>query len=154
MNPSLRSTDVDVDLSRFDQTVQTETKRRPAMEELPDGRYDVRIEDVELYKSPSTGNPVLKYTLRVIGPTHANHLMWKRRGITDKTRDYVADEVKLCGLALERFSDLKQNLHELIGVEIEVTRKTRGEDVNIYFNGLAEGAKSRRTEVEEDDLPF
>ena len=154
MNASLRSTDVDVDLSRFDQTVQTETKRRPAIEEIPDGRYDVRIEDVELYKSPSSGNPVLKYTLRVIGPTHANQLMWKRRGITDKTRDYVADEVKLCGLELERFSDLKQNLHELIGVEIEVTRKTRGEDVNIYFNGLVEGAKTRHPDVDEDDLPF
>lgn len=121
---------------------------------MPDGRYNVRIEDVELYKSPSSGNPVLKYTLRVIGPTHANHLMWKRRGITDKTRDYVADEVKLCGLQLPRFSDLKQNLHELIGVEIEVTRKTRGEDVNIYFNGPVEGAKNRRADLDEDDLPF
>ena len=154
MNSSLRSANVDVDLSRFDQTVQTETIRRPATEEIPDGRYDVRIEDVELYISPNSGNPVLKYTLRVIGPTHSNRVMWKYCGITDKTQHYVADEVKLCGLQLPRFSDLKLNLHQLIGVEIEVTRKTHGDHVNIYFNGLVEGAKLLREDLQEDDLPF
>lgn len=151
MNSSLRSTDVDIDLSRFDQTVQTETKPRPTFVEIPDGRYDVRIEDVELYKSPSSGNPVLKYTLRVLGPTHIDRMMWKRRGITEKTRDWVMDELKICGLELSKFSDLKLYLHDLIGVELEVTRKTRGEDVAIFFNGQLEASGSNK---EEDDLPF
>ncbi len=154
MNTSFRSTDVDIDLSRFDRTVQTETKPRKQFSEMPDGRYEVRIEDAELYKSPSSGNPVLKYTLRVLGPTHTNQLMWKRRGITEKTRDYVEEELKTCGLELERFSDLKNNLHELIGVELEVTRKTRGEDVSIFFNEQLDSASKGKEEVDEDDLPF
>lgn len=151
MNTSIRSTDVDIDLSRFDQAVQTETKPRTQFQEIPDGRYDVRIEDVELYKSPSSGNPVLKYTLRVLGPTHTNQLMWKRRGITEKTREYVMEELETCGLELEKFSDLKYHLHDLIGVELQVTRKSRGEDVNIYFNDQLDGTSSKGT---DDDLPF
>jgi len=154
MNTSLRNTDVDIDLSRFDRTVQTETKTKPQFVEMPDGKYDVRIEDVELYKSPSSGNPVLKYTLRVLGPTHVNSLMWKRRGITDKTVSYVKDELKICGLELERFSELKNHLHELIGVELEVNRKTRGEDVNIFFNDQLESSGKRADDDDDDDLPF
>jgi hypothetical protein len=151
MNTSIRSTDVDIDLSRFDQAVQTETKPRTQFQEIPDGRYDVRIEDVELYKSPSSGNPVLKYTLRVLGPTHTNQLMWKRRGITEKTREYVMEELETCGLELEKFSDLKYHLHDLIGVELQVTRKSRGEDVNIYFNDQLDGTSNKGA---DDDLPF
>ena len=79
--------------------------------------------------------------------------MWKRRGITEKTREYVLDELKICGLELPRFSELKNHLHELIGVELEVTRKTRGEDVNIYFNDLLDSTSKGKAE-EEDDLPF
>lgn len=153
MNTSLRCTDVDIDLSRFDKAVQTETKPRPTFTDLPDGHYDVRIEDAELYKSPSSGNPVLKYTLRVLGPTHVDRMMWKRWGITEKTRDWIEEELKICGLELEKFSDLKYHLHDLIGVELEVTRKTRGEDVTIFFNGLTESSGSRKEE-DDDDLPF
>lgn len=154
MNTSLRSSVLDIDLSRFDKAARTETKPRTQPVEIADGRYEVRIEDVELYKSPSSGNPVLKYTLRILGPTHVNKLMWKRRGITEKTREYVIEELRICGLEFEKFSDLKQHLHDLIGVEIEVTRKTRGEDVNIYFNDQLESSRTRKEEAEEDDLPF
>jgi len=154
MNTSIRSTEVDIDLSRFDQAVQTETRTRPQFAEMPDGRYDVRIEDVELYKSPSSGNPVLKYTLRVLGPTHIDRMMWKRRGITAKTRDWVADELKICGLELAKFSDLKHHLHDLIGVELEVTRKSRGEDVAIFFNDQLESSRAKKENEEDDDLPF
>jgi len=152
MNTSIRSTDLNIDLSRFDRTVQPETKPRPKFESIPDGKFDVRIEDVELYVSPKTNNPVLKYTLRVLGPTHANQLMWKYRGITENTLSYILDELKVCGLELERFSDLKHHLHDLIGVELEVTRRSRGEDVSIFFNDQLAGKQN--ADLDDDDLPF
>ncbi len=153
MTRTLRSPNFEIDLSRFDKAVQIEPKYKKEFAEIPDGKYDVRIEDAELYQSPKSGNPVLKYTLRVISPTNANQLMWKRRGITSKTRDYAEQELKICGLELPRFSDLKNHLHELIGVELEVTRKSRGEDVNIYFNDQRSSTSKSKAE-EDDDLPF
>lgn len=154
MNTALHANDLDIDLSRFDRPVATETnapRSRSQFAEQPDGKYEVRIEDVELYKSPNSGNPVLKYTMRILGPTHVNQLMWKRRGITEKTRDWVLDELKVCGLELEKFSDLKYHLHDLIGVELEVTRKTKGEDTTIFFNGPVGNANRQD---DDDELPF
>jgi hypothetical protein len=150
MNPALRQNEPNVDLSRFDRLVPNEpSSRKPsANSELPDGKYEVRIEDVALYTSSRSGNPVLKYTLRVLGPTHVGQLMWKYRGITENTLQYVKDELKLCGLELARFSDLNFHLHDLIGVELEVTRRTKGEEVNIYFNSVME------SDGPEDELPF
>ena len=152
LNPAATRSNPGIDLTRFDSLVQNETADRPKVDTMPDGRYDVRIEDAELAVSPRSGNPVLKYTLRVIGPKYANRLIWKRRGITENTVQYVMDELKVCGLQLERFSDLSQFLHEVIGSEIEITRKTRGEDVNIYFNKALDGSPT--SESEDDDLPF
>ncbi len=155
MNTALRSTDMDIDLSRFDKAaIQSEPKPKQQYADLPDGRYEVRIEDVELYKSPNSGNPVLKYTMRVLGPTHADRMLWKRSAITDRTRDYVFDDLRLCGLELEKFSDLKFHLHDLIGVELEVTRRTKENNVNVYFNSTLDARASRQEQEEDDDLPF
>jgi len=154
MNTAFHANDLDIDLSRFDQPIPTENtpkQNRTQYSELPDGKYEVPIEDAELYKSPNSGNPVLKYTMRVLGPNYVHQLMWKRRGITEKTRDWVLDELRLCGLELEKFSDLKYHLHDLIGVELEVTRKTKGEDTTIFFNGPVGNANQQE---EDDDLPF
>ena len=152
LNAPVRRSNTDIDLTRFDSLVQSETQDRPKIDSIPDGRYEVRIEDAELGVSPRSGNPVLKYTLRVTGPNFTNRVMWKHRGITANTVQYVMDELKVCGLQLKRFSDLGQFLQEIIGAEIEITRKTRGEDVNIYFNRQLDGASAN--ESEEDDLPF
>ncbi len=151
-NAPARRSNPDIDLTRFDTLVQPETQDRPKVDSIPDGRYEVRIEDADLGVSPRSGNPVLKYTLRVIGPTFTNRVMWKHRGITANTVQYVMDELKICGLQLKRFSDLSEFLQEIIGAEIEITRKTRGEDVNIYFNKQIDGGPAK--ENEEDDLPF
>ena len=153
MNSSLTSPVVEIDLSRFDTLVQNETTERPKSDTIPDGRYEVRIEDAELTKSVRTGNPMLKYTLRVLGPTHANRVLWKRSGITENSVQYVMEDLKLCGLHLQKFSDLNRNIHELIGVELEVTKRTKGEFADIYFNKAA-GAADKRAVDEDDDLPF
>ena len=39
-----------------------------------------------------------------------------------------------CGLELEKLTDLPSRLEELIGVRLEITKKTSGEYSNTYFN--------------------
>ncbi|WP_031500137.1 DUF669 domain-containing protein [Bryobacter aggregatus] len=149
--PSQRANSA-IDLSRFDHLVQTDTHtplRRNDL--LPDGSYEVRIENAELTVSARSGNPVLKYTLRILGPSFTNFMMWKYRGITENTIHYIKDELEICGLKLDRFSELSNRLHELIDLKLEVFRKTRGEDTSIYFKRLI----GREEEpIDDDDLPF
>ena len=61
-----------IDLAQFDDDFQTEaTAERGDFESVPDGKYQVAVEKVELTQS-STGNPMLKWTLRILAPRFAN----------------------------------------------------------------------------------
>ena len=57
-----------VDLSRFDEDyrrAQVEQNAPPAFVAVPDGRYKVMIENVELTTAKASGNPLLKWRLRM-----------------------------------------------------------------------------------------
>ena len=77
---------------------------------------------------------MLKWTLRVIAPQHVNRLMWRNSVITQKTLKYLKGDLHICGLDLERLSELPNQLRRLLDVKLEVTKKTKGDNENIFFN--------------------
>ena len=82
----------------------------------------------------TTGNPMLKWTLRIIAPRHVNRLMWRNSVFTPNTLKFVKTDLHICGLDLEKLSDLPRHLSKLLDVKLEVTKKTKGDNENIYFN--------------------
>ena len=50
------------------------------------------------------------------------------------TLKFVKTDLHICGLDLEKLSDLPRNLSKLLDVKLEVTKKTKGDNENIYFN--------------------
>ena len=149
-----------IDLAAFDGTFQQEaTEERGEFEGLPDGKYQVAIEKVELTQTQSTGNPVLKWTLRVLGPRFANRLLWRNSVITNKTLRYLKTDLHLCGLDLDKLSDLPGRLAELLDVHLEVAKKTNGDYENVFFSRrikLGQGRPLSQAHEEADDtlLPF
>ena len=124
-----------IDLAAFDGTFQQEaTEERGEFEGLPDGKYQVVVEKVELTHTQNTGNPVLKWTLRVLGPRFGNRLIWRNSVITQNTVKYIKTDLHICGLDLEKLSDLPPQLHKLLDVRLEVAKKTKGDYENIYFS--------------------
>jgi len=124
-----------IDLSQFDEGYRAEQpEERGDFESVPDGKYQVNVEKVELTEAQSTGNPMLKWTLRIIAPKFVNRLMWRNSVITHNTLKYVKTDLHLCGLDLEKISDLPQQLRRLLDVKLEVTKKTKGDNENIFFN--------------------
>jgi hypothetical protein len=122
-----------MDLSRFNRSFAAEAAPAPAFGEVPDGRYRAVISDLELGLS-STGNPVLKYGLRVASGEFRGRMIWKRRAITANTIRYTKSELLTCGLRLERFSHLSRRLAELQGIGLEVSKVTKGEKSDVFFN--------------------
>ena len=62
----------------------------------------------------------------------------------DKAREAVLKtDLHTCGVDIEKLSDLPARLGDLLDVTLEVTKRTKGDSENIYFN--------RRIVVE--DLP-
>jgi hypothetical protein len=131
-----------IDLAQFDDDYQSETPgERGDREDVPDGKYQVAVERVELSQS-SVGNPMLKWTLRILAPRFQNRFLWRNSVFTHNTLKYVKTDLHLCGLDLPKLSDLPTHLDKLIDVKLEVTKKTRGDNENIYFNRRIETAAS------------
>jgi hypothetical protein len=124
-----------IDLSQFDDEYQNEqTAERGEFESVPDGKYQVNVEKVELTEAQTSGNPMLKWTLRVIAPKHIGRVMWRNNVITHNTLKYLKTDLHLCGLDLDKLSDLPKHLKTLLDVKLEVTKKTKGDNENIFFN--------------------
>jgi len=146
-----------IDLAQFDDNFQNETPdERGEREDVPDGKYQVAVERVELTQS-SAGNPMLKWKLRILAPRFQNRILWRNSVFTHNTLKYVKTDLHLCGLDLQKLSELPDHLEKLIEVKLEVTKKTRGDNENIYFNRRIETAASaKRFQREAGDalVPF
>jgi len=154
MNSSFAFED-EIDLSRFNTLYRTETTSdaAPISNLIPDGRYEVVVAEASLTKSQRSGNPMIRFVLRITGSTFRDRILRKHSAITENTIRFVRKELEICGLHLDRFEDLKSRINEIDGVELEVVKVTKGEDSNIYFN-RAIRAQTQADGVAEDDLPF
>jgi hypothetical protein len=146
-----------IDLAQFDDDFQSEkTEEKADFESVPDGKYQVAVEKVELAQS-STGNPMLKWTLRILAPRFVNRFLWRNSVFTANTLKYVKTDLHMCGLDLEKLSELPKHLGKLLEVKLEVTKKMKGDNENIYFNRRIEtSASTNRYQREAGDalVPF
>lgn len=122
-----------VDLSVFDE--EFESAEAPEFEELPDGKYQVRIDRACLTKSQAD-NPMIKWELAVMSGTYEGRKLFKNSAITDASIPFVKADLLTVGLELKKLSDLPGRIGEVLDKALEVTKKTKGEYVNIYFNRL------------------
>jgi hypothetical protein len=147
----------EIDLSRFNNLYRSE----PAAQDLdasytytiPDGRYEVVVAEAVLTRSQSSGNPMVRYVLRITGSTFRDRILRKHSVITENSMPYFRRELETCGLRLERFEDLKTRIKELEGIELEVAKTTKGDNSNIYFNRRLT-SHTQADGVADDDLPF
>ncbi len=125
----------DIDLSQFNnEYVQAEIEERE-FDPVPDGKYQVNVEKVELTRAQTSGAPMLKWTLRILAPKFAGRLLWRNNVIvTSENIKWLKNDLHTCGLTLEKLSDLSQNLNKLLDVKLEVTKRTKGENENVYLN--------------------
>jgi hypothetical protein len=69
----------------------------------------------------------------------------------------VKGDLKTLGINLAKFSELQQRLDELLDVTLEVTKRTRGEYSNVYFNKriqLAAASAASPPPRNTGDIPF
>lgn len=146
------SEDSNVDLSAFDDDF--ESAEAPSADEVPDGKYQVRIDAVRLDHSQK-GDPMIKWDLIVIAGSQSGRHIFKNSVITPAALPFVKGDLKTLGLELTRFSDLNGRLGDLLDMTLEVTKRTRGEYSNVYFNKrITIAASGADTAPPSDDIPF
>jgi len=137
------------DLAQFDDEYSQAELEEREFEDVPDGRYQVIVDRVELTRAQSSGNPMLKWTLRILGPAYAGRLLWRNNVIaTAENIKWLKTDLFTCGLQIEKLSDLPSNLEQLLDVKLEVVKKSKGENSSVFFNKRIitdDGAGSSRT---------
>lgn len=111
---------------------------------VPDGTYQVSVDKVELTKSKS-GNPMLKWELRIIGGNHRKRKLFKNSVITHNSMPYFKKDLVVAGLNLSSLSELETRVEELLDIQLEVKKATKGEYTNIWIN--------KRIEIDDPDAP-
>lgn len=139
------------DLSAFDD--EYSEAEVPTYEEVPDGKYQVRVHRVELGTSQA-GDPMLKWDLVVISGAQAGRHVFKNAVITAKSLPYIKGDLHTLGVQLPRFSDLPNHLDALLDQSVEITKRTRGEYSNVYFNRRLEGLPRVQDTLSDEPAPF
>jgi hypothetical protein len=154
--------DTNVDLSRFDDDF-ADAPVEEKTDSVPDGKYQVNVDKVEITTARTSGNPMLKWTLRIIAPSSRNRMLWRNNVMaTRENIRWLKNDLHVCGLDLQRLSDLPANLERLLDVKLEVTKRTKGDNENVYFNRrlvldggpAATGGSDGHGGAAKNDIPF
>ena len=137
-----------VDLSVFDAPFAT--AQVPERNEVPDGRYRVRVDEVRLERSPN-GCPLLKWDLSITTGQFTKWHVFKTIAITTASVPIIKSDLVVLGLHLEKFSDLPLHLESLRGKTLEVSKRTKGNFLNVYF--LKKSRKKSQAESSNDSAP-
>ena len=140
------------DLSDFDDAYAKAEVFEP--DEVPDGKYQVRVHDVKIVRSQK-GDPMIKFDLLIISGQHAKRHLFKNSVITTASLPFVKADLQMLGLRMKKLSDLANHLDALLDLSLEITKQTRGEFVNVYFNRLLNISEIRDENGSSDqDIPF
>jgi hypothetical protein len=143
------------DLEQFDDDYSTtEVDESVGGEPLPDGKYQMSVEKVELLYSKNN-NPMLVWQLRVLGPRYAGRKHWHRNMIVTKENiKWLKRDLLIAGLKIEKLSLLPQHLHELLDLVVEIQLKTKGEHQNSFLNKRITQAEVQDDIFGDDDVRF
>ena len=145
-----------VDLSYLDDEYEETEVPEQEFSPIPDGKFQVLVERAEIATAQSSGNPMLKWTLRILGPAYRDRLLWKNSVLLSGLLQYVKKDLQTCGVHIQKISDLPDQLEKLLDIRLEIVKKTKNESESIYFNRLITGKSDNDYErtSQEAKTPF
>ena len=126
------SNGADIDLSAFD--ADFAAAEAPDFEELPDGKYQVKIDKAVLTQTRSSGEPMIRWELVVISGPFEGRRIFKNSVFTQAALPYIKGDFNRLNLEMSSLKELPARLREALDKTLEVTVKTKGENHNCFFN--------------------
>lgn len=154
-----------IDLSAFDddfRRIEQKPSAEPYVDEIPDGLYETRIEDVSLRRTATTGNPMLVWRLRILGPQCTGRTISRTRVITQKTLPFLKEDLRRLDFELVRMSDLEARMGEMLDREVRILKRTtpgsQWPEISLIQARKGPASESRADDSwktgTDDDLPF
>lgn len=132
----------DFDLASLDEDfANAVAPERTGPPPIPDGKYLVRIDNVNLTKSKTSGDPMLAFELIVIQGELEKRKLFRNMVLTQKTLSFAKRDLAMLGW-VGKLSELEnfERRKTLLDVQLEVTVKAKGQDsqgrpnINVYFD--------------------
>lgn len=93
---------------------------------------------------------MLVWHLRITGPDCKGQKLFRRNMIaSEQNVAWLKKDLVACGVELDSLTQLPGALDRLVGLTLEVTKKTKGEYENVYINARVSSDGNSDT-----DLPF
>lgn len=150
--------DDETDLARFDDDFAAAPVEEKEFGDIPDGKYRVAVDRVEIATTKRSKTPALKWRLRIFDGQYRGRILFRTSVLSSpQTIAWLKRDLHLCGVDLQKFSELPSELERLLDVELEVTKRTKGDFENVYFNKRLDGGSARPsgpTDGGDDDIAF
>lgn len=149
-------------LQQYEEAFQKSEVNKRNFEELPDGKYTVRVDRVELTQSKTTMKPQLVWEFVVTEGRYTGRKVWKYNGLDSEDKiGFLKNDLYQAGLSIDRLMKLEANLPKLLDRILEIGLKTKetlsfGKIQNVYINKLISNKKpsSAAAYTQNLDLPF
>jgi len=152
-----------IDLSKVEslwENAQLPESSKGLDEPVPDGPYQVHVERVE-WKQSAKGNTYLNWSLEIdAGPYEGRWIFKTNMAITQSNMSYLKKDLAICGAKPEKISEFP--LEKLLDTGLRVTKKTKGDNTEVYFNAChatprairQENGKTDAKQFDDEDIPF
>lgn len=115
---------------------------------FPDGTHQAKVSRVSIGENKDHSRLFVVWELEGLSSEAAGITHKHFRTLDDKNLPWLKKELAVCGIGLERLSDLEDRLPELLDKVLEIAVKTTNKDgkdyTNTYFNA----------KLADDDVPF
>lgn len=126
-------------------------------EEVPDGRYQVRVDAAVLNRSKQSSRLQCSWTLTVVSGQYKNRKLFSHDGLdTEQSRGWFRGTLAKLGLEWPASaSELPTYLQDnVVGSFAQVTVRTKGEFKNVYFDKALDRDDIDESDVEASDTEF
>ena len=158
-NNNANDLDLDFDLQQLDNTY---AQLEPESREVPDAKYEVQIEKIELKPTKQTNKPMVSVQFTILGPQCAGRKLFYNKVIPtgdDATKEklqWLKNDLATLGY-FGLLGQLKSSLSTMLDNVLEVQTSTKNGRQNVYLNKLlgkgAENASAGAVNA-DDEIPF
>lgn len=137
------SQDDEIDLARFDGDFAAAPVEEKEFGDVPDGKYRVAVDRVEIATTKRSKTPALKWRLRILDGQYRWRILFRTSVLSSpQTIAWLKSDLHLCGVDLQKLSELPCELERLLDVELDITKRTKGDFENVYFNKRLDGGSA------------
>lgn len=129
------------------------SKAKASQEPVPDNNYQVRIIDCRLERSKNSNRLQVAQTMQVLNGKFKDRIIYRYSGIeTAESLGYLKGELRKLDIKVPKnIINLTRTLEEIIGIDCDITVKTKGGFTNTYINSRAEDDIDEDEEDEDED---